>query len=285
MLRSTGDTLINLRTNELFARIRSTLMSLLSRYVAGECEEVWQELVQTDVGTEDNSYLEDVLAVVRETARRGKENLRSIHARLVDAGYDFEHPERAFVEADDESRKSIAEVECRLGRLPILARIWYENVASVDFSQTRRQCLEMPDHPLANLGWYPHVRYLPLDHCLAWADRMKQEYSEWYEDAHEWMEKDGWDVTAPSERPPFLPIGGHASNCEAKGFELPSSAVDGIFFDDGDGPTYFNEDIRFGLAYGGFPRLAAACRGWLEAPRHPDPDGFLAYLTRELAPL
>ena len=260
-------------------------MSLLSRYVAGEYKEVWQELVQTDVGTEDYSCQEDALAVVRETARRAKENLRSIHARLVDAGYDFERPERAFVEADDESRKSIDEVERRLGRLPTLARIWYENVASVDFSQTRKQCLEMPDHPLANLGWYPHACYLPLNHCLAWAERMKQEYSEWYKDAHESMEKDGWDVTSPSERPPFLPIGSYASNCEAKGFALPSSAIDGVFFDDGDGPTYFNEDMRWGIEYGGFPRLAPTCRGWRDAPRHPDPGGFLTFLTEGLIPL
>ncbi len=163
--------------------------------------------------------------------------------------------------------------------------MWYENVASVDFSQTRKQCSEMPDDPLANLGWYPHAIYLRLDHCLAWADRLREEYLEWYEDGHEWMEKEGFDVTPPSERPPFLPIGSYASNCDAKGFTLPSTEVDGIFFDDGGGPTYFNEDVRNGLKFRGFPRLAAACRGWPDAVRHADPDGFLAFLTEELVPL
>ncbi|MBC8869484.1 MAG: hypothetical protein H8E44_08705 [Planctomycetes bacterium] len=47
-------------------------MSRLRRYLGGEYEDVWRELVQADIGIENSSQWEDALAVAMETVRRGQ---------------------------------------------------------------------------------------------------------------------------------------------------------------------------------------------------------------------
>jgi len=258
----------------------------LDRYVAGECEAVWSELVAPRASSEDEDTRAEAQAVANETVDRARRNLQLLHERLLRLGYDFARPNLAFVEANDRTRRHIDEVERRLGGLPILIRTWYERIASVDFSQSRRQCCEMPGHPFGNLGWYPHMMYLPLDECLERSSQLKHQYEEWYRTTHDFMQREGLEATPPSERKPFLPIGGYASNCEPKGVELPNPAPDGVLFDDGGGPVYFNQDIREGFRFGGFPQLAPRMRNkWVPELRHPDPGELLSALTEGMLPL
>jgi hypothetical protein len=50
-----------------------------------------------------------------------------------------------------------------------------------------------------------------------------------------------------------LPLGGWASNCEPKGFQLPCSGVDAVIYNDGGGDTYFVDELRSAFRWGGFP--------------------------------
>jgi hypothetical protein len=259
-------------------------MSLLQRYLAGEHEPVWAELVRRDMN--DDSSRHEAISVAKETVDRAVHNLRLLHSRLVELGFEFERPGHAFVEADDRSRRLIQEVETLLGELPILASAWYERIASVDFSQSARQCRELPDHPLGNLGWYPHMIYQPLDECLERSREFDREYKEWYETSHEFWESKGYDLKPPDKT--FLPIGGCATNHESKGFALPNPGADGVLFDDGGGPKYFHDDIRLGFRFGGFPRLNPKLRRILPdvtRTRHPEPDKLLSILVEGLSPL
>ncbi|HEX4611723.1 MAG TPA: hypothetical protein VH092_26235 [Urbifossiella sp.] len=64
------------------------------------------------------------------------------------------------------------------------------------------------------------------------------------------------ELRRSGEGPPkssgFLPLGGSASNCEPKGFELPCSGVDGVIDTDGNN-TYFVDELRSAFQWGGFP--------------------------------
>lgn len=61
----------------------------LERYLEGEHERVWEELVALGVGVREEPLLADALAVARETLRRVRDNLEVLIPRLAGAGYQF----------------------------------------------------------------------------------------------------------------------------------------------------------------------------------------------------
>jgi len=61
----------------------------LERYVAGEYERVWDELVALGTEVREEPLYSDALAVARETMRRVRKNLEILIPRLVTIGYQF----------------------------------------------------------------------------------------------------------------------------------------------------------------------------------------------------
>jgi hypothetical protein len=64
-------------------------MPLFDRYMAGEREKVWAELVVSGSGVREDPHAADALAVAYETMRRVNENVKAITAPLRDMGYRF----------------------------------------------------------------------------------------------------------------------------------------------------------------------------------------------------
>ncbi len=266
-------------------------MPLLDQFRSGECAVVWQRIVDERRRADDA----EALAVAQETVLRARGNLGVVYGRLLEIGYDFAEPDLAFVTTTpDRAANEIAAIESRYGHLPGLARVWYSYIHSVNFAQTETQRKDS-NSGLRNLGLCPLAIYLPLGMCHTWGSEIHGQYVEWYRrmQSDEMAHFDSVDdlnrcCKTPEESARFLPLGSFASNNENKGFTLPSDQMDEEFFNDGEA-VYFNEDLRYVIMSGSFPRLRD--RPWQEKlPAfmrlgHPDPDSLLAYLTQDLQPI
>ena len=65
------------------------MTSYLDRYVAGEHEQVWSELIELGAAVREEPLLTDAAAVARETMRRVRTCLEILMPRLVEIGYRF----------------------------------------------------------------------------------------------------------------------------------------------------------------------------------------------------
>lgn len=137
----------------------------LDRYLDGEHKAVWSELIALGEKVEVPPLRHDAEAVAREIVRRARHNIELLYERLQKLGYQFANPGAAFVPAGSDAGHEIAEIEIKLGKLPLIVRIWYEAIASVDFSQADEQ-LKGPTGPDINgLGMNPAMVMNRLDLC------------------------------------------------------------------------------------------------------------------------
>src|SRR5206468_3508947 len=73
-----------------FLRKRSANLPLYDRYVAGEREQVWRELVDLGPDVRTTAHIADALAVAYETMTRAEANVKTIIQRLEGLGYAFQ---------------------------------------------------------------------------------------------------------------------------------------------------------------------------------------------------
>jgi hypothetical protein len=62
---------------------------LLDRYLNGECQEVWQDMVALGAAVRSDFYYKDVQEVATETMKRARHNVESIVGKLDTLGYRF----------------------------------------------------------------------------------------------------------------------------------------------------------------------------------------------------
>ncbi len=105
----------------------------LERYQRGECEQVWAELLALGGRVREARLYADALSVAHETMTRARANVAILLPRLTSLGYQFAHPNRVFVPADEEFRRRVAAVERRAGPLPLSLRAWCDVVGEVNF--------------------------------------------------------------------------------------------------------------------------------------------------------
>ncbi len=228
----------------------------LERYLAGEHVTVWRELRDLGDKVLDEPLRSEALEVCREIVRRVRFNLRTLHARLVDLAYEFEEPSNALVDADPAAAAEVDVLEQMLGAFPLIARIWYQTFASVNFSQAEHQRVyrggirPRAESGILGLGSHPVLVFQSLKACRAQLQLMAAQQEEHIRQ----MEECGWEELAEaSYTGKFLPLGGWASNCEPKGFRLPCFGIDGVICNDGGGDVYFVDKLRFAFRWGGFP--------------------------------
>lgn len=101
------------------------------RYVDGQYEKVWAELLALGPAVRQDPHAADALAVAFETMRRVNENVVTVAARLDDLGYEFTGD--AHKPPGKKTRKLVDKLEKRLGALPLSLRAFYEVVGSVDW--------------------------------------------------------------------------------------------------------------------------------------------------------
>lgn len=120
----------------------------LDRYLAGEHEAVWKELVALGEAVRTGEHAADALAVAYETMRRVEQNVRILSERLKALGYSFVEPgsgglfglrkpqaHESHVPPERDSAARIAELENVVGGpIPLSLRAFFEVVGAVNFN-------------------------------------------------------------------------------------------------------------------------------------------------------
>jgi hypothetical protein len=110
------------------------MASYLERYRRGECEQVWGELVALGGRIREPGLFAEAMSVARETMTRARVNVELLVPRLQALGYQFAHPDRVYVPADEDFRGLVSDVERRAGPLPLSLRAWCDVVGEVNFT-------------------------------------------------------------------------------------------------------------------------------------------------------
>lgn len=155
-------------------------------------------------------------------------------------------------DAAEDAPKRIDEFEKEFGTIPVVARLWYTTFDSVNFCQadSQRAYLEggfPPSGPdIRGLGSHPVLHFQSLERSRAPLKALKAEHEHFAKEAREYAHEFHQFCS-------HLLLGGWASNCDPKGFALPCLGVDGAIFNDGDGDTFFVDELRMAFQWGGFP--------------------------------
>jgi hypothetical protein len=225
----------------------------LDRYETGGSAAVWPELIGLGASVFEEPLRSVALDICRKIMQRARSNLLKIHGRLVELGYKFAEPDSVMVDAAAEASSAVDSFETEFGTLPLIARVWYETFASVNFSQADDQCrskeITAPAGPeIFGLGSHPVLVVQSLERARAESHRMNARRAELLPLYKKDYPDRTWD-----EDSQFLALGTSASNCEPKGFTLPCAAIDGVIYNDGGGDTYFVDQLRSAFQWGGFP--------------------------------
>jgi hypothetical protein len=133
------------------------------RYVGGEYQMVWKELVEIGDDVRQDAVAADALAVAYETMARVHENVKLLVERLGALGYRFSSnpPHQP---PGKKTRKQLQKLERLVGPLPLSLRAFYDVVGSVDLVGrhpsltprnswwTRKRAASIPPDPLVVYG-------------------------------------------------------------------------------------------------------------------------------------
>ena len=238
----------------------------LDRYLAGQHEQVWSELLALGAKVRTEPLLPDALAVACETMTRTRINIERLVDRLDRIGYEFYFP----CDCDDRSRQvtfrlpttdvheQLAKLEILAGPLPLSLYAFWEVIDSVALWGHH------PDWP-ASMHADP-LDVTPVDYALA-------AYDEWAE----CCEFDGADETGPY----YIHIGADdlhkagVSGARELGIPMPSPAADAPLLYWWQKVT-FVEYLRTCFRWGGFP-------GFQRYENYP--AKMIAYLAADLLPI
>ncbi|HEX9037606.1 MAG TPA: hypothetical protein VF808_11515 [Ktedonobacterales bacterium] len=114
------------------------MATYLQRYLDGERETVWAELMSLGPNVRGEAVFSDAQAVARETMLRARANVEILVERLTTLGYQFvsealsdDHP--AHVPPTAASLAALRALEDVYGPLPLAIETWHEIVGAVDF--------------------------------------------------------------------------------------------------------------------------------------------------------
>jgi hypothetical protein len=249
--------------------------SFFSRYLAGDHQNVWEEL-QALGEIVEQPLRTDALDVARETMRRVKINLEMIVHRLKKLGFQFLESDQAFVPAQSHTLQFLDDFEQRWGTLPLSVRAWYEYVHSVNLFASKpllKDLIKSLDPTLIALNfysgsnlfdylsdndellWYMQgITFVSLSESLTEALESKKKFQQ------DWAEGkvDDWtrNYCLKNQIDPmiltvdFLPVGMTMSTCEPMGFEVGTAKADCVISDDDD-EIRFVDFLRGRLLLGG----------------------------------
>ncbi len=240
------------------------MTTYLDRYLAGEHERVWEELLSEGAGIREDVLYVDALNVAHETMRRVSANCQTIVARLSSMGYRFDlYPDQTR-RASTPFKKPLAGINGRIdaierwegsGPVPLSLRAFWEIVGQVDL---------IGFHP----GWPRMLDPLVVDS----PESAPFDHKEWISFVQE------GDPEAGPFRISLAPDVYHKDNYsggEPYAMAVPNPGIDGLFEFERHETTFVNY-LRLCFRYGGFLGIEALGR---EAP------AGLLDLGRDLLPL
>ena len=195
----------------------------LERYLDGECEVVWQELVDLGEATFKPSLLAEATAVVEEIVRRLIHNANIVGNFLAEAGYEFDAPGPFVILADEKTAEGVREIEREYGELPLILKVWWSQVDHLNLRQSDSQYDSGMGCHTQGISPSTDILLNSPEACLK-QSRMRAEN----------MHKNNALRIASGESPeilpdpdaPFLVLGPCASSNDDVGFLLPVFGVD-----------------------------------------------------------
>jgi hypothetical protein len=202
-------------------------LPLFDRYLAGEHEQVWNELVAFGSAVREDPQAADALAVAYETMRRVEANVREITARLQALGYRSASPQ-PHQPPEPGARKQVARLKKAVGGIPLALRAFYEIVGAVDWTGEHPSLAPRGD----SLAPDPLVVF-PVEDALALCE--------------EGFGDGSAIVIAPDDLHKANTSGG-----EPYEIEVPDLGADGKFLNERH-ELYFVDYLRLVFRFGGFP--------------------------------
>ncbi len=257
--------------------LEQKVSTFLSRYLGGEYERVWAELVSLGPGVREQPVAADARDVARETMRRAGENIRRIVERLDRIGYRFGHRPGyehlatpvVYSPPPPDIGEQMSRLEAAAGSLPLSLRAWFDVVGSVNL-----------------MGWHPDWdgNAFPDPLVVEGPEGWIFEYEDWLDAREQDPEWAGGFVL------PIAPDYYHKANVSGGapyGVELPCNAVDAPLVEEWHEVT-FVEYLRICFHWGGFPGWERLDLGRLPGESLPEdsrPRAHLKYLSADLLPL
>lgn len=202
-------------------------LPLFDRYLAGDHQKVWEELVAMGPSVREDPRAADALAVAYETMSRVSTNVRTIAARLEAVGYQKEEGV-LYQPPGTNTRKQIARLERKAGTLPLSLRAFYDVVGAVDWTG-HHSAIAPRNNPVTP----DPLVVVPIEIAL--------EYSDFGEDGEE-----SGIMIAPDEVFKAGEGGGDAFK-----IEVPNLGADGELINEAH-KAYFVEYLRVVFRFGGF---------------------------------
>lgn len=241
------------------------MASYLTRYLDGDCESVWRELIGLGASAIEPPLLNESVAVAEEIVRRILHNASIVGRYLQDAGYEFATPGPFVVRADQVTAECVRQIEEEFGILPLILKVWWSYVDHLNHLPTEQMLNSGMGCPTA--GIYPTGAILinsPAE-CLEASRQRAIDIAEHLRQAAE------AGITGEEEyyaEAPTFVLGPVTSANDPVGYRLPLSGVDGVCHQlaDDEAPESLINWLRFYyLQRGGL--------GWQFFGFVPKPDG------------
>ena len=130
-------------------------LSRFDRYLAGEHQQVWKELVDAGEDVRQDALAADALAVAYETMERVNQNVRTLVERLNGLSYRFS-ARQPHQPPGKRTWKELQQLERLVGPLPLSLRAFYDVVGAVDLIGRHRGLIprdsSIPPDPLVVYG-------------------------------------------------------------------------------------------------------------------------------------
>jgi hypothetical protein len=205
-------------------------MPFFDRYMSGDYQSVWDELIALGPSVRNDPHAADALAVAYETMSRVDANVRHITARLAAMGY-----ESAAEKPHDPPARGtfaqIARLEKLAGILPLSLRAFYDVVGAVDL-----------------IGEHPAIS--PADESITPDPLVVNSI----DDALEQFDEDGQDPDAEQFLIVIAPDAlqkAHISGGDPYQIAMPDLRADGPLLWERH-ELYFVEYLRLAFRFGGF---------------------------------
>jgi hypothetical protein len=269
----------------------------LERYLAGEYEQVWDELQAQDDAVREGPLYSDALAVARETMRRARYNIGVLIDRLRALGYAFGYdwwkaeyrdmlevhpPPGLFVEPRPDVERQLAELEALGGPIPLSLCAWYEQIGAVNFvgmypvkdatNPNGFTCyVQFADAVGERQSRRFNTNECPHDLDPLFVDSLDALLRHAKHPTQTWKRNGSYELElAPDEWLKYAVSGGGPYV-----ITLPNAGADAPFEFEWHHTTFVNY-LRICFAWGGFPGIECKVQR---------PENELAFLTRDLLPI